>query len=110
MGYIADNTLGASGGSNNILLTIPRDTYAAIWLDYVTASGSAYTHMRTQTFMAHWNASTIEWTNTGPEDIGTGTLPPSLTATISGANILVQATSTAGDQKFFGTYRLIKKI
>jgi hypothetical protein len=60
--------------------------------------------------MAHWNASTIEWTNTGPEDIGTGTLPPNLTATISGTNVLVQATSTAGDQKFFGTYRLIKKI
>jgi hypothetical protein len=110
-GYIVDTTLGASGGNVNTLLTIPRDTYAAIWLDYVTASGSAYANMRTQTFIAHWdNASAIEWTNTGPEDIGAGTSPPSLTATISSTNVLIQATSTAANQRFFGTYRLIKKI
>jgi hypothetical protein len=110
MGYIVDTTLGASGGNVNTLLTIPRDTYAAIWLDYVTAD-STYTNMRTQTFVAHWNnASSIEWTNTGPEDIGAGSVPPSLTAIISSTNVLIQATSTAANQRFFGTYRLIKKI
>ena len=110
MGYVSDTTLGASGGSNNTLLTIPRDTYAAIWIEYVTAD-STYANMRTQTFIAHWdNASAIEWTNTGPEDIGSGTVPPSLTATISSTNVLVQAVSTAANQRMFGTYRLIKKI
>ena len=67
--------------------------------------------MKTQTFVAHWNnASTIQFTNTGPLNIGSGTVPPSLTATISSTNVLVQVVSTAANQEFFGTYRLIKKI
>jgi hypothetical protein len=109
MGYVSDATFGASGGLLNTILTIPRDTYAAIWIEYVIAD-STYANMRTQTFVAHWdNASAIEWTNTGPEDIGTST-PPSLNAIISSTNVLVQATSTAANQRMFGTYRLIKKI
>jgi hypothetical protein len=110
MGYVSDTNLGGSGGNTNTLLTIPRDTYAAIWIEYITAD-STYANMRTQTFIAHWdNASAIEWTNTGPEDIGAGSVPPSLTAIISSTNVLVQATSTAANQRMFGTYRLIKKI
>jgi len=110
MGYVSDTTLGASGGNNNTILTIPRNTYAAIWIDYVLAD-STYANMRTQTFIAHWdNASAIEWTNTGPEDIGSGTVPPNLTAAISSTNVLVQAVSTAANQRMFGTYRLIKKL
>jgi len=111
MGYVSDTNLGASGGINNIILTIPRNTYAAIWIEYVTAD-STYANMRTQTFIAHWdNASAIEWTNTGPEDIGTvASAPPALNAVISSTNVLVQATSTAANQRMFGTYRLIKKI
>ena len=112
-GYIEDISLGGSGGINNIILTIPRDTYAAIWIDYVTAD-STYTNMRTQTFVAHWNnALSIEWTNTGPKDIGTPA-PPSLNAVIvsmgPNTNVRVQATSTAGNQIMFGTYRLIRKL
>jgi len=113
-GYISDTTLGASGGNTNILLTIPSSTYAAIWIEYVTAD-STYANMRTQTFIAHWNeSSTINFTNTGPSDIGTGTKPPSLTANLEFNgffyNAVVKVTSTAANQIMFGTYRLIKKL
>ena len=109
IGYVSDTTLGASGGATNTLLTIPRDTYAAIWVEYVTAD-STYTNMRTQTFVAHWNnASTVNYTNTGPSDIGS-TAPPILTTTISSTNVLIQTTSTAANQRMFGSYRLIKKL
>ena len=109
MGYVSDTTLGASGGATNTLLTIPRDTYAAIWIEYVTAD-STYANMKTQTFVAHWNnASTVNYTNTGPSDIGS-TAPPILTATISAPNVLIQTTSTAANQRMFGSYRLIKKL
>ena len=113
-GYIADTTLGGSGGITNTLLTIPSSYYAAIWIEYVTAD-STYANMRTQTFITHWNNSTtINFTNTGPSDIGTGQKPPSLTASLvfngSFYNAVVRVQSTAANQIMFGTYRLIRKL
>jgi len=94
-------------------LTFPQTQFAAVWIEY-TVSTQDYATMRTQTFVAHWNdASTIQYTNIGPLDIGTvPTTNTELTATLSGGNALIQIDQriTGGaDAIIFGTYRAIEK-
>jgi hypothetical protein len=74
-------------------LTIPRDSYNAIFIDYTFYHQTNFTPMRTSNFVSHWNSTTITHTNHGTIDIGTITAggdSSKLTATISGTDVLIR--------------------
>jgi len=96
-------------------LTIPRDTYNAIFIEYTYYDPADLTPMRTSNFVSHWNSSTITYTNHGTIDIGTIAVDANnynlLRSTISSTNVIVTMFNslTSGGMRLRGRYRLFTK-
>jgi hypothetical protein len=100
--------------STTTILTIPRDSYAAIFIDYVLSDNTTYAKMRTGTMIAHWNSSVASYTNYNTVDIGGPISGTSniVDAIISGGNVLVRILSpslSVSGHFFRATYRLLPK-
>jgi hypothetical protein len=96
-------------------LTIPRDTYNVIFIDYTYYDPADLTPMRSSNFVSHWNSSTITYTNHGTIDIGSIPVDANnwniLRTNISGTNVLVTMFNslTSGGMRLRGRYRLFTK-
>ena len=95
-------TSSAASGSNTVLITIPTSSYSAVFMDYVATSGS---NQRAGNFTGHWLNGSFQFTDVSTLDIGS-TIPVTMSLRMSGANALVQSSTTAGCT-IKSTYRLI---
>jgi hypothetical protein len=96
-------------------LSIPRDTYNAIFIDYTFYHQTNFTPMRTSNFVSHWNSSNITFTNHGTIDIGTiaaGGTDNKLEALISSTTVLIRMRNsiTGGPAaRLRGRYKLFSR-
>ena len=97
------------------VLTIPRDSYTAIFIDYTYYDQTDLNPMRASNFVSHWNSSTITYTNHGTIDIGpiaAGGTNNMLTATIVSTNVKLRMfnSMTGGTvARLRGRYRLFSR-
>jgi hypothetical protein len=81
------NTSSLSSGTQTIS-TNATASYTAAFYNYTIASGS---NTRAGQFIATWNGGSIQYMDNSTVDIGS-TLPVALTASLSGANVLLTST------------------
>lgn len=86
------NNASITTASIGNIASFPTSSYQAGFFDYVASSG---TNARAGTIFTVWNGSSIEYSETATNDIGlTNNLI--LSASLSGANILLQGRSLSG--------------
>lgn len=81
-----------TSGSTSNVASLPTSSYTSGFFKYVTTSG---TNARAGEVFTVWNGSNVEYTEVSTNDIG-NTSNLILSASLSGANILLQATSLSG--------------
>ncbi len=74
-----------------VVTSVPTSSYRSAFFDYVITSGS---NARAGTVFSVWGGSTVEYTETSTNDIGS-TTPVSLFVALNGANVELRATTTA---------------
>ena len=93
-------------------LSIPRDSYNAIFIDYTFYDESDLNPMRTSNFVSHWNSTNITFTNHGTIDIGTitaGGTDNKLEAVISSTTVLIRmrnSMTSGAAARLRGRYKL----
>lgn len=87
----SNNAAIISGSTANIA-SFPTSSYMAGFFDFVASSGL---NARAGTVFTVWNGASLEFTETSTNDIGT-TTNLILSASLSGANVLLQGTSLSG--------------
>jgi hypothetical protein len=112
-GYFSINCIY---NTSNTALTIPRDTYNAIFIEYTYYDPADLNPMRTSNFVSHWNSSNITYTNHGTTDIGTIAFTSALNydilrSSISSSNVLITMYNSivSGGMRLVGRYRLFTK-
>jgi hypothetical protein len=85
--------LDVDSGAVRVIATIPTGSYDAAFFDYVIKKG---TDRRAGTIYAVHNGTTVEFTETSTNDIGT-TTDVTLSSDISGGNIRLLATTLSND-------------
>ena len=81
-----------TAGNTGSISSFATSSYAAGFFDYVATSG---TNARAGIVFTVWNGANIEYTETSTNDIGT-TSGLILSASLSGANVVLQGQSTSG--------------
>jgi hypothetical protein len=84
------NNASITSGSTANIASFPTSSYTVGFFDYVATST---TNARGGIVTAVWNGSTLEYNETSTNDIG-NTSNLTLSASLSGANVLLQGTST----------------
>jgi hypothetical protein len=87
----SNNTSITSGSTANIA-SFATSSYMAGFFDFVASSG---TNARAGTVFTVWNGANLQFTETSTNDIGS-TTNLVLSASLSGANVLLQGTSLSG--------------
>ena len=87
----SNNAAILSGSTANIA-SFATSSYMAGFFDFVASSGL---NARAGTVFTVWNGASLEFTETSTNDIGT-TTNLALSASLSGANVLLQGTSLSG--------------
>jgi hypothetical protein len=87
----SNNAAIVSGSTANIA-SFAVSSYTAGFFDFVVTSGA---NARAGTVLTVWNGTNVEFTETSTNDIGS-TSNLILSASLSGANILLQGTSLSG--------------
>jgi len=85
--------LDVDSGAVRVIATIPTSSYDAAFFDYVIKKS---TNLRAGTVYAVHNGTTVEFTETSTNDIGT-TTDVTLSSDISGGNIRLLATTLSND-------------
>ena len=86
------NNAAITSGSTANIASFPTSSYMAGFFDFVASSGL---NARAGTVFTVWNGASLEFTETSTNDIGT-TTNLILSASLSGANVLLQGTSLSG--------------